>query len=152
MRPHEPDEKSRATVEAMVSYGIPHEDIAKVIGIDDKTLRRHYRHEIDTASAKVNAQVAQRLYKKCMGDDTASIIFWLKTRARWSENQEHKVDVSQTVTYNISDQDRALLNRYLAIKGGSPDGGRIENYGNEIIDAQGAAGAVPCDRMHQPVD
>lgn len=89
-RPHEPDDKSRATVEAMVSYGIPHEDIAKVIGIDDKTLRKHYRHEIDTASAKANSQVAQRLYKKCMNDDTASIIFWLKTRAKWAETQKHE--------------------------------------------------------------
>jgi hypothetical protein len=87
---HEPDEKTRATVEAMVSYGIPHEDIAKVIGIDDKTLRKHYRTEIDTASAKANAQVAQRLYKKCMDDDTASIIFWLKTRAKWSDTQKHE--------------------------------------------------------------
>ena len=87
-RPHEPDEKSRATVEAMVSYGIPQEDIAKVIGIDDKTLRKHYRNEIDTASAKANAQVAQRLYKKCMADDTASIIFWLKTRAQWADTTQ----------------------------------------------------------------
>lgn len=63
-----------------------------------------------------------------------------------------QVDVSQTVTYNVSDQDRALLNKYLAIKGGAPDGGRIEDYGNEVIDAQGAAGAVPCDRLRQPVD
>lgn len=86
--PHEPDDKTRATVEAMSSYGIPHEDIAKVIGIDDKTLRKYYRYELDVATAKANAQVAQRLYKKCMADDTTSIIFWLKTRARWAETQK----------------------------------------------------------------
>lgn len=63
-----------------------------------------------------------------------------------------QVDVAQTVTYNVSEQDRALLSRYLALKGGSPDGGRIENYGNEIIDAQGAVDALPCDRLRQPVD
>ena len=101
---HEPDEKTRATVEAMVSYGIPHEDIAKVIGIDDKTLRKHYRIEIDTASAKANAQVAQRLYKKCMGDDTASIIFWLKTRAKWAETikQEHTGEGGGPVNLNAT--------------------------------------------------
>jgi len=80
-----PNDKDRATVEAMVSYGIPQEDIAKVIQIDPKTLRKYYEHEIDTASAKANSQVAQRLYKKCMNDDTSSIIFWLKTRAKWAE-------------------------------------------------------------------
>jgi hypothetical protein len=89
--PHEPDDKTRATVEAMVSYGIPQEDIAKVIGIDPKTLRKYYEHEIDTATAKANSQVAQRLYKKCMADDTTSIIFWLKTRAKWAEISKHEV-------------------------------------------------------------
>lgn len=88
--PHEPDDKTRATVEAMSSYGIPHEDIAKVIGIDDKTLRKYYRHELDVATAKANAQVAQRLYKKCMADDTTSIIFWLKTRAKWAETMRQE--------------------------------------------------------------
>jgi len=84
---HEPTEEQRRTVEAMCSYGIPQEDIAAVIGIDVKTLRKHYRVELDTATAKANAKIAQMLYKKCTtGDgDTASIIFWLKTRAKWAE-------------------------------------------------------------------
>jgi hypothetical protein len=90
-KPHKPDDKTRATVEAMISYGIPQEDIAKVVGIDPKTLRKHYEHEIDTATAKANSQVAQRLYKKCMADDTASIIFWLKTRAKWAETVKQEI-------------------------------------------------------------
>lgn len=90
-KPHEPDAKNRATVEAMSSYGIPHEDIGKVIGIDDKTLRKHYRHELDTACAKANSQVAQRLYKKCLDGDTSSMIFWLKTRARWAETVRQEI-------------------------------------------------------------
>ena len=109
-----PNDKDRATVEAMVSYGIPHEDIGKVIGIDDKTLRKYYRHEIDTASAKANSQVAQRLYKKCMNDDTSSIIFWLKTRAKWAETirQENQAldksgnpaDPVSSITVNLVDK------------------------------------------------
>ncbi len=90
-KPHEPDEKTRKTVEAMSSYGIPQEDIAKVLEIDPKTLRKYYEYELDTAAAKTNSQVAQRLYQKCLAGDTASMIFWLKTRARWAETvkQEH---------------------------------------------------------------
>lgn len=90
-KPHEPDEKTRKTVEAMASYGIVQDDIAAVLEIDDKTLRKYYSHELATAAAKANSQVAQKLYQKCMNDDTASIIFWLKTRAKWSETvkQEH---------------------------------------------------------------
>jgi hypothetical protein len=117
-RPHEPDEKTRKTVEAMSSYGIPHEDIALVIGIDDKTLRKYYRLELDTACAKANAQVASRLYNKCMKDDTASIIFWLKTRAQWKETirneNEHtgkngdpiKIDVNSVYNAIIPEDDK----------------------------------------------
>lgn len=84
-QPHVPTDKDRATVEAMASYGIVQDDIAAVLDIDDKTLRKYYAKELRTATAKANSQVAQRLFKKCMADDTSSIIFWLKTRAQWKE-------------------------------------------------------------------
>jgi hypothetical protein len=86
--PHIPDEKTRKTVEAMSSYGVPQEDIALVLDIDRKTLSKHYRRELDTAATKANAMVAGRLYQKCMKDDTSSIIFWLKTRAKWRDNSK----------------------------------------------------------------
>lgn len=86
---HEPTKEQRKIVEAMSSYGTPQEGIASVIGIDVKTLRKHYREELDTATAKANAQVAQRLYRKCLAGDTTSMIFWMKTRGRWSEKVEH---------------------------------------------------------------
>ena len=31
----------------MAAYGVPEADIARVIGIDPKTLRKHYRGELD---------------------------------------------------------------------------------------------------------
>lgn len=88
-RSHQPTDEMRKTVEAMSSYGIPHEGIACVIDIDEKTLRKYYRSELDKATFKANAQVAGKLYKKCMDGDTTSIIFWLKTRARWRESFEN---------------------------------------------------------------
>src|SRR5690242_14363816 len=39
-------------VEAMAAYGVPEESIARVVGIDPKTLRRHYREELDTGQIK----------------------------------------------------------------------------------------------------
>lgn len=112
--PHEPEEKTRATVEAMVSYGIPQEDIAAVIGIDPKTLRKYYSHEIATATAKANSQVAQRLYKKCMADDTTSIIFWLKTRAKWAETikQENSGPGGGPIV-NLTTDDKSIIDRYI---------------------------------------
>ena len=53
---HQPDAQRRRQVEAMAGYGIPEPDIARVIGIDPKTLRKHYRTELDTGHVKANAK------------------------------------------------------------------------------------------------
>ena len=93
-RAHRPETAGRRQVEAMAAYGVPEIDIARVIGIDPKTLRKHYRDELDTGSIKANSRIAESLYKKAMGDGPQSVtacIFWLKTRAQWKETtvQEH---------------------------------------------------------------
>jgi hypothetical protein len=85
---YQPDETSRRQVEAMAGYGIPEADIARVIGIDAKTLRKHYREELDIAHVKANSAVAQSLFKKATGDGPQSVtaaIFWCKTRMGWKE-------------------------------------------------------------------
>lgn len=79
----------------MSAYGIPQEDIATVLDIGAKTLRKHYRTELDTGTAKANAKVAENLYKHATGEGRAAVtaaIFWMKTRAGWRETivNEHK--------------------------------------------------------------
>jgi hypothetical protein len=72
----------------MAAYGIPEADIATVIAIDPKTLRRHYRRELDTGHIKANTRVAEFLFRKATTDGhqcVTAAIFWLKTRARWKE-------------------------------------------------------------------
>ena len=78
----------------MAAYGIPETDIATVVEIDPKTLRRHYRKELDTGHIKANTKVAENLYRRATGEGREAVtaaIFWLKTRARWKETtvQEH---------------------------------------------------------------
>lgn len=91
---HEPTLKDRAIVGAMCAYGVPETDIAVVIGISPKTLRKYYRQELDTAAAKANARVAERLFKVAtegVGKEAVTaMIFWLKTRARWHETSRHE--------------------------------------------------------------
>lgn len=87
-RAHTPEPAGRRQVEAMAAYGVPEADIARVLGMDPKTLRKHYRDELDTGSIKANSRIAESLYRKAMGDGPQSVtacIFWLKTRARWKE-------------------------------------------------------------------
>jgi hypothetical protein len=85
---HKPDDVHRRQVEALAGFGIPEADIAGLIGIDAKTLRKHYRHELDFGHTKANAKVAENLFRKATGDGRESVtaaIFWLKARARWKE-------------------------------------------------------------------
>lgn len=87
-RAHKPDAFSRRQVEAMAAFGVPEQNIARVVGIDAKTLRKHYRDELDTGQTKASAKVAENLYRKATGDGREAVIaaiFWLKTRAGWKE-------------------------------------------------------------------
>ncbi len=106
--PHKPDAANRRQVEAMAGYGVPEIDIARVLRIDPKTLRKHYRDELDGGHVKANAKVAENLFRKATGDGPQSVtaaIFWMKTRARWKETT-----ISE-VTHDVGDPIKVLMAR-----------------------------------------
>jgi hypothetical protein len=86
--PHDPTNEARQLVQLHATIGTPQEVIADILGIDAKTLRKHYRVELDQSMAKANAQIGGALFNKAKGGDTAAMIFWMKTRAGWREKQE----------------------------------------------------------------
>ena len=91
---YRPTEKDRSAVQTMAAYGIPQCDIAAVVGCDEKTLRKHFRQELDTAATQANARVAAALFKKATGDGPSSVaaaIFWLKARAGWQEAKDESM-------------------------------------------------------------
>jgi|SRR3981081_3289118 hypothetical protein len=87
----EPTDDQRRTVEKLSGLGLPQGDIAQVVGVDEKTLRKHLRAELDSGTAKANSQVAEFLFDAATGkrgEGSAAItaaIFWAKTRMRWKE-------------------------------------------------------------------
>ncbi len=84
---HKPDAQSRKTVGAMAAV-VTQEEIAIVLDIDTKTLRKHYREELDRGLIIANSKVGANLYKIATGKGREAVtacIFWLKTRAGWSE-------------------------------------------------------------------
>ena len=85
---HEPTDVTRATVKSLAAFGIPQDAIGRQIGVSENTLRKHYERELDMGLHEANAKMAQTLYKKGLEGDTACMIFWLKTRARWNETQQ----------------------------------------------------------------
>ena len=76
----------------MCAVGIPHEGIALCIrgGIDDKTLRKHFRAELDTATIEANTKVGGSMYQKAIDGDTAAAKYWLGCRAGWKETSAHE--------------------------------------------------------------
>jgi len=97
-RAHRPDPATRRQVEAVAAYGVPEADIARVLVIDAKTLRKHYREELDTGHVKATAKVAEFLFRKATTDGPQCVtaaIFWMKTRGGWREPpQSHEIAVT----------------------------------------------------------
>lgn len=56
---HQPDAFHRRQVEALAGYGVPEADIAGMLGIDAKTLRKHYKHELAFGHTEASAKVAE---------------------------------------------------------------------------------------------
>ena len=88
---HKPTDQQRKQVEALAGYGIPHLGMAAIMGIDRKTLEKHYRAELDVGSAKATAKVAESLYRQAVEGNTSAAIFWMKARAGWSEKTQHEI-------------------------------------------------------------
>ena len=95
--PHEPTETTRAQVLALAQY-LTQRDVAAHIGVDEKTLRKHYRDELDKGAVRSNAAVMKNLYSMASNAKdghgmpawsektvVTAAIFWAKTRCGLSE-------------------------------------------------------------------
>ncbi len=93
----EPTEEQRRTVRAMSGFGVPQEGIAVLLDIDPKTLRVHFRRELDRGSVEATAKVAQTLFHMATVEkNVGAAIFWMKARAGWRE--KHELTSSRTTS------------------------------------------------------
>jgi hypothetical protein len=97
--PYSATEENRRMVKAMAGFGVPHEGIATMLDIDPKTLRRHYRRELDRGSVEATAKVAQSLFQMATVEkNVAAAIFWMKARGGWREKHEVQVSMAGDVS------------------------------------------------------
>ena len=82
---HLVSQDTRNQVTQMSIVGTRYEDIALVLGISHDTLTKYYKKELELGRIEANAAIAGTLFEKAKQGDTSSMIFWLKTRAQWSE-------------------------------------------------------------------
>ena len=86
--PHQPTSETMALVRMHTTVGTDQETLARIMGIDPKTLRKYYRDELDVSKAQANATIGGALFNKAKGGDTTAMIFWMKTQAGWREKQD----------------------------------------------------------------
>ena len=85
MLPHEPTDKTRGQVQQASGLGLPHDQIAALIGISDVTLRKWYPTELALGKATACANMAKTLYNKALTGDTTAMIWWTKAQMGWGE-------------------------------------------------------------------
>lgn len=88
---HQPTKELRNVVKYLSIAGQTQESIAALLQIDPKTLRKHYREQLDESLDMSIAYAVGKLMENVKKGDRASIFFFLKTRGGWKETMSHEV-------------------------------------------------------------
>lgn len=78
---YEPTESDRNSVRIMAATGVRHKDICRCLGdggIAEKTLRKHFREELDTARLKADNAVKATVFQRAVAGEGWACQFWLK--------------------------------------------------------------------------
>ena len=82
---HMPTDVTRKQAQQAAGFGLPQDQIGALLGIDDKTLRKHYPDELALGRALASAAVGESLFRRAVsGEDTTAAIWWSKCQMRWS--------------------------------------------------------------------
>lgn len=106
MPPHQVTRSAQNIVRMWVALGATQEQIARKLGISQDTLVKYYRNEYETGHVEANMQIGGVLFKKALEGDTASVFFYLKTRAGYKEisvNQNQNLDEHGNPTAAVID-------------------------------------------------
>src|ERR1700730_7368797 len=103
-----PTDEQRRLVKSLAAIGTKQCDIAPLVGVrSEKTLRKHFREELDRGELEANGKVAQALYQMATsGKNVAAMMVWLKCRAGWKERQHvsHTPSVLPAFTVGVSNE------------------------------------------------
>lgn len=78
---YEPNEADRNAVRIMAATGVPQGDIRRCLGVGgiaEKTLRKHFREELDTARTKADAAVKASVFQRAVAGEGWACALWLK--------------------------------------------------------------------------
>jgi hypothetical protein len=119
--PHVPTETNRAKVIGLSLNGISQGRIAEHIGIDSKTLRAHYRHELDFGTETLGAMAANHLVRLMRGDGSSAfsaVKYFLSCRCHWVEKTWDAVGIELPELKSVQDAERALAAIFAGVTSG----------------------------------
>ena len=94
---HVPVEGNRAMVRILVAAGLSQEEIAKHLGINRKTLSKHYADDIETGWVGKMYDAAQTVFDEMTSKtsdkrlDAAKFFLSRRGRGLWSETKQHEI-------------------------------------------------------------
>lgn len=92
--PFEVTDENRDLVLALTVNGVTAEEVAETLGISLPTLRKYFEDELTHGRRMATAKVGKSLYRAALKADTGekgfvtAAIFYMKTRAGWSEQEK----------------------------------------------------------------
>lgn len=89
--PHEPTNETRQYARSLSALGQSQEDIAVIVGVSEKTLRKHYASELQEGAAEANAAVVGFLMDKIKEGNVAAMIFFDKAQGGKRETIREEV-------------------------------------------------------------
>ena len=122
-----PTDKDRSFVRAMIIAGCTQERVAEVMEIAPKTLRKHFRKELDFSNDITNAGFVSNLIRQALKDDFRAIpacMFLTKTRLGWRDRSALEVTGAdggpiQFDASNLTDEQLASLANVLPALAGA---------------------------------
>ncbi len=114
--PHKPTEKTRELVKTLAVMGTKQAKISSLVGVDEKTLRKYYRSELDDSMLQAHSEVANFLFQMASGralkkesqiagakvkDCVLAAIFYAKTQMNWSEGDGDEDEKGGNITLNF---------------------------------------------------
>jgi hypothetical protein len=105
---YEPTDKARTLVRKLSMLGVAQDKIALKLGIDTKTLRKHFREDLDEGDVEAFASVAGALWHNAVkNNNVVAQIFWMKARHGWIDRRE--VNHNHNVGPMLSHEERLKM-------------------------------------------
>jgi len=104
---YKPTDNQRIQVKAWAAAGVSKERMRKALGIDIKTLNKHFDFELQNAQTEVTALAMSKLVSALNAGQAWAVCFYLKCREDWQEKAgiTHTGEVRVKRVLGVSEED-----------------------------------------------